>query len=98
MKLLPLTSGILIGIFGVAATAIGIQYYNKCDKLHDDAAMKRNRNFLIAIMVMSILAMVGLGYLGFKKGKKIGNRFNAGPAPMVGGGNMMGPGNMVGGY
>ena len=77
MKLLPLTSGILIGIFGIAATAIGIQYYNKCKPLHEDAAMKRNRNFLIAIMVMSILAMLVLGYLGFKKGKKISNAYGA---------------------
>lgn len=80
MKLLPLTSGILIGTFGIAATAIGIQYYNKCDKLQDDKAMKRNRNFLIAIMVMSILAMLVFGFFGFKKGKKLTNRYTAGAA------------------
>jgi hypothetical protein len=78
MKLLPLTSGILIGTFGIAATAIGIQYYNKCDKLKDDKAMTRNRNFLIAILVMSILAMLVFGFFGFKKGKKVVNRYNAG--------------------
>jgi len=85
MKLLPLTSGLLIGTFGIAASAIGIQYYNKCDKLHDDKAMKRNRNFLIAILVMSILAMLAFMYFGFKKGKKMSNKYAMGPDPMVGG-------------
>ena len=80
MKLLPLTSGIIIGTFGIAATAIGIQYYNKCDKLQDDKAMTRNRNFLIAILVMSIVAMLVFGFFGFRKGKKAVNRYNAGAA------------------
>ena len=71
MKLLPLTSGLLIGTFGIAATAIGIQYYNKCDKLQDDDAMKRNRNFLIAILVMSILAMLVFMFFAFKKSKNL---------------------------
>jgi len=84
MKFLPLTSGLLIGIFGIAATAIGIQYYNKCKTLQEDPAMKRNRNFLIAIMVMSILSMLTFMYFAFKKGKKIGNTYNA-PMNNVGG-------------
>jgi len=87
MKLLPLTSGLLIGIFGVAASAIGIQYYNKCEKLHGEKGMKRNRNFLIFILVASILAMLFFMFFGFRKGKKITNRYRMGgatvaPAPM----------------
>ena len=89
MKLLPLTSGLLIGTFGIAAAAIGIQYYNKCDKLQEDGGMKRNRNFLIFILVASILAMLGFMFFAFKKGKKVTNNYRMGggpaaPAPMGG--------------
>lgn len=69
MKVTPLISGLLIGTFGIAATAIGIQYYNKCEKLQDDKAMKRNRNFLIFILVASILATLGFLFAAFRKAK-----------------------------
>lgn len=75
MKLLPLTSGIIIGTFGIAATAIGIQYYNKCDKLKEDKKMKRNFIFLWVILGLSIAAMLLFGFFGFRKGKKIVNRY-----------------------
>ena len=83
MKLLPLTSGLLIGTFGIAAAAIGIQYYNKCDKLQEDSGIKLNRNFLIFILVASILAMLGFMFFAFKKGKKITNRYRMGGATMA---------------
>lgn len=44
-----------IGVMGIAMGSIGIQYYNKCDTLKDDKDMKRNRNFLIGMLIVSVL-------------------------------------------
>lgn len=79
MKLAPLMTGLLIGTTGIAASAIGIQYYNKCKDLQEDDAMKRNRNFLIFILILSILATLGFMGFGFMKGKKVQARY----APMA---------------
>ena len=61
----------IIAIMGIAMGSIGIQYYNKCPNLHDDKTMKRNRNFLIAMLVISIIlliASIGVGVRGTRKG------------------------------
>lgn len=44
-----------IGVMGIAMGSIGIQYYNKCGELQEDDKMKRNRNFLIIMLVVSVL-------------------------------------------
>ena len=80
MKFVPIILGLIIGVLGIAAGAIGIQYYNKCDKLHDEKSMKRNRNFLIFFIILSILTIAIGFFLGFKKGKKLTNNYAAGAA------------------
>ena len=61
---------ILIGILVIAASSIGIQFYGKCDSLQEDAKMKRNRNFLIAMLIMAIvLIMVSGGMKGWSMKK-----------------------------
>lgn len=81
MKLLPIILGLVIGVLGIAAGAIGIQYYNKCDKLHDEKSMKRNRNFLIFFIIFSILTIAIGFFLGFRNGKKVikNNRMEGAP-------------------
>ena len=54
---------ILIGILVIAASSIGIQFYNKCDSLQADAKMKRNKNFLIAMLVLAILLVLVSGVM-----------------------------------
>lgn len=52
---------LVVSIFVIATSAIGIQYYNKCPALQSDKKMKCNRNFLIFMTVASVLmALVGL--------------------------------------
>ena len=68
--MLQLLLTILIGILVIAATSIGIQFYNKCESIHGEKAMKRNRNFLIAMLVLAILliiASVGIKGMQMKK-------------------------------
>ena len=68
--MLQLLLTILIGILVIAASSIGIQFYNKCNNLQSDKSMKRNRNFLIAILVLAILlivASVGIKGMQMKK-------------------------------
>jgi hypothetical protein len=50
---------VIIAILGIAMGSIGIQYYNKCTGLQRDKAMKRNRNFLIAMLVLMVILLVG---------------------------------------
>jgi xanthine/uracil permease len=50
---------VIIAILGIAMGSIGIQYYNKCPTLQDDSSMKRNRNFLIAMLVLMVILLVG---------------------------------------
>tara|TARA_R110002074_G_scaffold105525_1_gene227943 strand:+ start:943 stop:1185 length:243 start_codon:yes stop_codon:yes gene_type:complete len=63
---------ILIGVLVIAASSIGIQFYNKCESLHGEDKMKRNRNFLIAMLVLAILlivASVGIKGMQMKKAR-----------------------------
>lgn len=55
-------------IFNIASASIGIQYYNKCEKIREQPMMRRNRGFLIAALVLSLL----LGPLGIYKTVTIG--------------------------
>jgi hypothetical protein len=45
-----------------AASAIGIQYYNKCPSLKEEEDMKRNFTALVAILVVGILIAGGAIY------------------------------------
>lgn len=80
MKFVPIILGLIIGVLGIAAGAIGIQYYNKCDKLHDEKDMKRNRNFLIAFIILSILTIAIGFFFGFRKDKRVMNNNRMGGA------------------
>ena len=55
----------ILAVFTLAASAIGIQFYNKAkDKLSKEEGMQRNRNFLIFVLVASILlSFYGIFYL-----------------------------------
>lgn len=55
-------------IFNIASASIGIQYYNKCEKIREQPMMKRNLGFLIAALVLSLI----LGPLGIYKTITIG--------------------------
>lgn len=59
-------AAILFAVMVIATSAIGIQFYNNCDSLHGDDKMKQNRNYLIAILVMAILATIFFIYQGSK--------------------------------
>ena len=60
---------LIIGIMGIAMGSIGIQYYNKCTTLKDDKNMKRNRNFLIGMIIMSVLMTLYSLYMLGTSGK-----------------------------
>ena len=55
-------------IFNIASASIGIQYYNKCEKIREQPMMRKNHGFLIATLVISLL----LGPLGIYKTITIG--------------------------
>ena len=59
----------ILAVLTLAASAIGIQFYNKAkDKLSKEEGMQRNRNFLIFVLVASILlSFYGIYYLRPRK-------------------------------
>ena len=79
---------VIIAILGIAMGSIGIQYYNKCPTLHGEKAMKRNRNFLIAMLVLLVILLIGAIGTGVygggaMKAVKVTTRARAAmPAPM----------------
>lgn len=68
----------------LAASAIGIQFYNKCEDLHDDEKMKRNKHYLIGVLVVATLvvfSMLVVVFMGTKQqaGRALNNaRFGGG--------------------
>ena len=76
-------AAILFAVMVIATSAIGIQFYNNCESLHDDKQMKQNRNYLIAILVMAILATIFFMYQGSKHDvtKKLANKYGVPSVP-----------------
>ena len=68
-KYIILILTLIVSIVGIVASSIGINFYNKCSKLHDDSNMKRNRNFLVALIIIIIIIFIGTIYFVFKPDK-----------------------------
>ncbi len=53
---------LVVGIFSIASSSIGINCYNKCEQVK--SASKNNFNFLVINLVLSILlTLAALGFL-----------------------------------
>ena len=76
-------AAILFAVMVIAASSIGIQFYDNCDGLKDNVKMKTNRNYLIAILVMAILATIFFMYKGATHNvtKKLANKYGVPPVP-----------------
>jgi len=59
-SILQLCLGLFITTIAIAASSIGIQYYNKCQKLQEDSKMTRNRDFLIFLLAAALLGIGGM--------------------------------------
>lgn len=78
MELTDILLGIFIAILSISTTSIGINYFKKANFSEDDkcflsTSCKANRNFLIVMLVVSLLVAGGLFY----EGSKHVNKFNA---------------------
>mgnify|MGYP001182860933 FL=1 len=52
---------LILAIFGVASSSIGIQYFNKSEKIRSEKPMRKNRIFLIvSIPLYVIFAVAGI--------------------------------------
>ena len=51
--------GLFVACMAITTSSMGIQYYNKCQKLQDDSSMRLNSIFLKSLLTFAIL---GLGY------------------------------------
>ena len=77
MELTDIMLGLFVAILGISTTSIGINYFNKAKFSDGDkcvlSSCKTNRNFLIVMLVVSLLVAGGLFY----EGSKYTNKFKA---------------------
>lgn len=57
-------AAILFSVMIIAASSIGIKFYNNCKDLKDNDKMKNNYYYLIAVLVISILFAMFFMYKG----------------------------------